>query len=68
MAVFGEWHGLGMGLAAIRSASDQGVSTLIHVGDFGLDWPGAERGRYEKKLNTLLLERAAVLIASPRQP
>ncbi|HEY8701125.1 MAG TPA: hypothetical protein VIM08_09240 [Arthrobacter sp.] len=65
-AVFGDWHGhLGMGLAAIRPASDQGVSTLIHVCDFGLDWPGAERGRYEKKLNTLLLEREAVLIVSP---
>lgn len=65
-AAFGDWHGhLGMGLAAIRSASDQGVSTLIHVGDFGLDWPGAERGRYEKKLNTLLLERGAVLVVSP---
>jgi hypothetical protein len=65
-AVFGDWHGhLGIGLAAIRSASDQGVSTLLHVGDFGLDWPGAERGRYEKKLNSLLLERGAVLIVSP---
>jgi hypothetical protein len=65
-AVFGDWHGhLGVGLAAIRSASDQGVSTLLHVGDFGLDWPGAERGRYEKKLNSLLLERGAVLIVSP---
>jgi hypothetical protein len=42
-----------------------GVSTLIHVGDFGFDRPGAERGRYEKKLNTLLLERGAVLVVSP---
>lgn len=65
-AVFGDWHGhLGMGLAAIRSASDQGVSTLIHVGDFGLDWPGAERGRYEKRLNALLLERGMTLLISP---
>jgi hypothetical protein len=55
-----------MGLAAIRSASDVGVTTMIHVGDFGLDWPaGAERGRYEKRLNALLLERGAKLIISP---
>ncbi len=65
-AVFGDWHGhLGMGLAAIRSASDRGVTMMVHVGDFGLDWPGAERGRYEKKLNALLLERGAELWVSP---
>lgn len=65
-ADFGDWHGhLGMGLAAIRSASNHVVTTLIHVGDFGLDCPGAERGRYEKKLNNLLRERGAVLVVSP---
>lgn len=65
-AVFGDWHGhLGVGLAAIRSASDMGVTRMWHVGDFPLDWPGAERGRYEKKLNALLVERAAELIISP---
>ncbi|OOP59424.1 hypothetical protein BMF89_20525 [Arthrobacter sp. SRS-W-1-2016] len=66
IAVFGDWHRhLGMGLAAIRAAADAGVTTLIHVGDFGVDWPGAERGRYEKRLNALLLERGMTLLVSP---
>lgn len=65
-AIFGDWHGhLGFGLAAIRSAADKGATLLIHLGDFALDWPGAGRGRFEKKLNALLLERGITLVVSP---
>ena len=47
LAIFGDWHGdVGFGLDAIRSAAAAGVGTMLHVGDFGLDWPGALRGRY----------------------
>jgi predicted phosphodiesterase len=65
IAVFGDWHGdAGWALTAIRSAAREGVRTAIHVGDFGLDWPGAKRGRYETKLNKYLTELGTTLIIS----
>lgn len=65
LAIFGDWHGdAGWALNAIRSAAREGVRTALHVGDFGLDWPGAKRGRYEAKLNKYLLELEMTLIVS----
>lgn len=64
-AIFGDWHGdSGWALTAIRSAAREGVRTAIHVGDFGLDWPGAKRGRYETKLNKYLTDLGITLIIS----
>jgi hypothetical protein len=40
------------------------VRTALHVGDFGLDWPGAKRGRYEAKLNRYLADLGVTLIVS----
>jgi hypothetical protein len=34
------------------------------VGDFGLDWPGAKRGRYEAKLNKYLVDLGVTLVVS----
>lgn len=57
IAVFGDWHGdLGWAIAAVRSAAREGACTALHVGDFGLDWPGPKRGRYEAKLNAYLAD------------
>lgn len=65
LAVFGDWHGnAGWALTAIRSAARKGVRTAIHVGDFGIDWPGAKRGRYETKLNKYLAELGITLVVS----
>lgn len=65
VAVFGDWHGAaGWALTAIRSAAREGVSTAIHVGDFGFDWPGAKRGRYEAKLNKYLVDLGITLVVS----
>lgn len=65
LAIFGDWHGhLGWALACCRSAAREGVRTALHVGDFGLDWPGAKRGRFESKLNKYLTEINVVLIVS----
>ena len=65
LAVVGDWHGnLGWALTTVRSAAREGVSTILHVGDFGLDWPGAKRGRYEAKLNKYLIESGITLIVS----
>lgn len=65
IAIFGDWHGdAGWALTAVRSAAREGVRTALHVGDFGLDWPGAKRGRYETKLNKYLVDLGVVLIVS----
>lgn len=65
LAVFGDWHGdSGWALTAIRSAALEGARTAIHVGDFGLDWPGAKRGRYEAKLNRYLADLGVTLVIS----
>lgn len=41
------------------------MKTVIHVGDFALDWPGTKRGRYEQRLNRALVEHGITLIVSP---
>lgn len=65
IAVFGDWHGdSGWALTAIRSAAREGVRTAVHVGDFGFDWPGAKRGRYEAKLNKHLADLGLTLVVS----
>ncbi|MET3143487.1 UNVERIFIED_ORG: hypothetical protein ABIB13_003223 [Arthrobacter sp. UYEF2] len=65
IAVFGDWHGdAGWSLTAIRSAAREGARTALHVGDFGFDFPGAKRGRYENKLNRYLVELELTLVVS----
>lgn len=63
--VAGDWHGdQGWAITAAKSAARAGARTILHVGDFGLDWPGAKRGRYEAKLNKYLLELGLTLVVS----
>jgi hypothetical protein len=51
IAVLGDWHGdAGWAPTAIRSVARVGPRMALHVGDFGLEWPRAKRGRYEAKL------------------
>ncbi|MGJ3191234.1 metallophosphoesterase [Paenarthrobacter sp. FR1] len=65
IAIFGDWHGnSGWALTSVRSAARAGVRTALHVGDFGLDWPGAKRGRYESKLNKYLADLGIMLVVS----
>lgn len=65
VAVFGDWHGnAGFALMALRSAARAGARTAVHVGDFGLDWPGPKRGRYESKLNKHLQSLGLTLVIS----
>lgn len=65
IAVFGDWHGdTGFAIAALRSAAREGACKALHAGDFGLDFPGARRGRYESKLNKYLVDLDLVLIVS----
>jgi hypothetical protein len=65
IAIFGDWHGnTGWAITALRSAARAGVRTSLHVGDFGLDWPGAKRGRHEQKVNGYLESLGLTLIVS----
>jgi hypothetical protein len=65
IVVAGDWHGnQGWAIAVIQSAARAGARTILHVGDFGLDWPGPKRGRYEAKLNKYLLDLGLTLIVS----
>lgn len=66
LAIFGDWHGdVGFAIDAIRSAALANVRTMVHVGDLGLDWPGAFRGRFEARLTKHLTARGITLLASP---
>ena len=65
LAVAGDWHGdQGWATTVIRSAAREGAKTIIHVGDFALDWPGLKRGRYEDRLNKQLAALDVTLIVS----
>lgn len=66
IAFFGDWHGhLGWTLGCIDAAEKVGVETMISVGDCALDWPGARRGRYEKRINGILEDKGMRLLVSP---
>lgn len=65
LVVAGDWHGdQGWAATVIRSAAREGAKTIIHVGDFALDWPGLKRGRYEDRLNRQLAALDVTLIVS----
>lgn len=65
IVIAGDWHGdQGWALAVIRSAARSGAQTILHVGDFALDWPGLKRARYEDRLNRRLIECDIELIVS----
>ncbi|GAA1127051.1 metallophosphoesterase [Arthrobacter flavus] len=65
IAIYGDWHGhLGWALGSLDSAAKAGVRTLIHVGDLGLDFPGRNRGRFEKRLNQTLVDLGQTLVVS----
>lgn len=66
IAVIGDTHAnLGWTLGCIDAADKAGARTLVSVGDFGLDFPGRNRGRLEKRVNQVLVERNMRLIISP---
>lgn len=66
LAMVGDWHGnQGWGQTVIKAAAREGVEVICHVGDFGLDFPGMKRGRYEDRLNRLLVDLGITLVCSP---
>ncbi|MGV0109023.1 metallophosphoesterase family protein [Arthrobacter sp. CP30] len=66
LAFVGDVHGdYGWMRMVVKSAAREGVRTLIQVGDLGLDFPGAMRGRFEHRLNRLLSEYQMDLICVP---
>jgi Icc-related predicted phosphoesterase len=63
---FGDWHGdIQWARLAINSAKRERVSTILHVGDWGLDWPGPKRGLQDTRLSKALVANDQVLVLSP---
>lgn len=63
IAVAGDWHGnLSWARSVVRSAAEQGVQTILEVGDFGALWPGRGKGRFEARLNHYLQQANIELI------
>lgn len=57
VAVAGDWHGdTGWGCNVIDRVADQGVSLILHVGDFGI-WPGSKGHYYLRDLNHVCEDR-----------
>jgi predicted phosphodiesterase len=56
-AVAGDWHGnLGTARAAIRTLKHESIHLLFQVGDLAVRWPGAKKGRFDSRLETLLAD------------
>lgn len=55
VAVAGDWHGdLQWARQVIRVAHAAGAKTILQVGDLGVLWPGAGKGRWDAKLDRYL--------------
>lgn len=66
VGIFGDWHGdMQWARLALQSAKRENITHLIHVGDFGLDWPERGRGRAEDRLNRVLVANNQYLYVSP---
>lgn len=65
IALAGDWHGnTAWAVARIRDVSDRGVSTLLHLGDFGI-WPGNSGAKFVRKVERTCAERNVNLIVTP---
>lgn len=65
-AVVGDTHGdLGWPRTLLISAARANVRTLVHVGDFAVDWPGRGRGRYDARVERLLADAGLRIVVSP---
>lgn len=66
IAVFGDWHGdIQWARLALKSAAREGVRAIVHVGDWGTDWPGPKRGLQDTRLNKALVANDQILVLSP---
>jgi predicted phosphodiesterase len=66
IAAFGDWHGdVQWGRLAINSAKREGIRTILHIGDWGVDWPGPKRGLQDTRLNKALAANDQVFVLSP---
>lgn len=66
VAIFGDWHGdMQWARLALQSAKRENITHLVHVGDWGLDWPQPGRGRGEDRLNRVLVASNQNLYVSP---
>lgn len=65
IGVAGDWHGnLMWALMAVERFAVNGITEIIHVGDFGV-WPGTEGDRYIAELQTLTESLGITLYITP---
>lgn len=61
----GDWHGnFPWAMACLRAAAREGLTTIYHVGDFGI-WPGKQGAYYLHKLNERCEELGIALYIVP---
>lgn len=61
--IAGDWHGdTSWARAVVKTAAAAGVKRIFHVGDLAVLWPGAKKGRFDQRLNTMLEERGMDLV------
>ncbi|WP_168929494.1 metallophosphoesterase [Nocardioides sp. GY 10113] len=66
VGVAGDWHGnTGVALAAVRTFAEQGVDLVLHLGDFGLLWPGNSGQKYHRKVERVCAEHSVRLLVTP---
>lgn len=66
IAIAGDWHGdIQWARLALDSVAREGVTQIIHCGDFGLDFPGRKRGIAEDRLSRWLAANDQTLYISP---
>ncbi|MDH2413943.1 metallophosphoesterase [Nocardioides sp. CER19] len=65
IALAGDWHGnTAWAIARIRAVAERGVSTLLHLGDFGI-WPGNSGAKFLRKVERTCAERDVALLVTP---
>lgn len=65
VAVAGDWHGNELFASArIGDVARHGVSTLLHVGDFGV-WPGRSGKRYLLRVEAACAEHGVRVLVTP---
>ena len=65
IGIAGDWHGnTGWAMNALRAFAREGITEVIHVGDFGI-WPGADGATYIRKLNRLAKDCGITLYITP---
>ena len=65
VALAGDWHGnTAWAIARVRDVAERGVSTLLHLGDFGI-WPGNSGAKFLRRIEQTCIEHDIALLVTP---